>query len=250
MSTILKALKKLEDERSGTTGQLSGQVACHESDRSETGRPHAALFLAGGLLLGVLMAFGWFSWMKAGPDEVPVAAVSLVSGPVQKSPPPAQELVEKSSADSPEVLAEAVSEPVVTVFQPVYEATLPVVSKDSSSAGRAETVIEATISEPEPVKVVEKVVPPAAVIEVEEVQMLKEEVAAVEPPQFSPLAVPTNLQVSAIFFNQDGDSMAVVDDLPVMEGMMIDDVRVEKIFADKIHFNVDGALLVIPLLTP
>jgi len=42
-------------------------------------------------------------------------------------------------------------------------------------------------------------------------------------------------------FYQDGEgSMALVDDLPVMEGTVINGALVEKILPDRVRFIVDG----------
>ena len=260
MSTILKALKKLEQERNGTTNQLSSQVDGREHCRPEASRLRAGVLLAGGLLLGALVVFGWFSWRGIGPNEALVTAEVLNNKPEQEAPVHVRELVKETSvrqseavttagpviAVSPSAEPAAVSaEPIAVSAEPIAVSAEPTavsaIPERSPSAEVDVSVIETIISAPEPVKVVSQGT------EAEEFTLPENKAVSVELQQV-PLPVdPTMLHVSAIFFGQDGGSMAVVDDLPVMEGMMVNDVLVEKIFADKIHFRIDGTLLVRPL---
>lgn len=249
MSTILKALKKLEQERSGTTDHLSGQLAGHVQNRPESSRLRAGVLLVGGLLLGVLGACGGFLWMNAGTDDVPVAAMSSVDQPKQVPPEPARELVAEPVVRQAD--ATSSPEPAGTASSSVESAAVPVAPERRSPATPPVAVIETVIAEPEPVMVAEAktVVGQTVAVEVKEVSLPEDKVVSVESQQPPLSVVPEALHVSAIFFEQNGGSMAVVDDLPVMEGMMVNNVLVEKIFADKVHFRIDGTLLVIPLST-
>ena len=246
MSTILKALKKLEEERNGTTNQLSSQVDGREHCRPEASRLRAGVLLAGGLLLGALVVFGWFSWRGIGPNEALVTAEVLNNKPEQEAPVHVRELVKETSVRQSEAVTTAgpviavspSAEPAAVSVEPIAVSAIP---ERSPSAEVDVSVIETIISAPEPVKVVSQGT------EAEEFTLPENKAVSVELQQV-PLPVdPTMLHVSAIFFDQNGGSMAVVDDLPVMEGMMVNDVLVEKIFADKIHFRIDGTLLVRPL---
>ncbi len=239
MSTILKALKKLEEERNGTTDRLSSQIDGREHFRPEASRLRAGVLLAGGLLLGALVAFGWFSWRGTSPNGGPVTAEVLNNKPEQEPPVHVRELVKEPSVRQPEAVTTPGS--VIAVSPSTEPAAVPAEPERSPSGEVDVPVIETIISAPEPVKVV------AQGAEVEEVSLPENKAVSVELQQ-APLPVaPTMLHVSAIFFAQNGGSMAVVDDLPVMEGMMVNDVLVEKIFTDKIHFRIDGTLLVRPL---
>jgi len=241
MSTILKALKKLEEERSGSPDRLSSQVADREHHRPEVSRLHVGALLAGSLLLGALVAFGWFSWRNAGPDEVQVVVETPVNTTEQEPSLDVRGLVNEPVVRQSEPVT--MPEPVNIVSPSVEAAAVPAAPESSLPPERDVPVVETIISTAAPVEIGSQ---PTAVV-VEEVT-LPENKAVTPEPQQAPLPVaPKILSVSEIFFDQNGGSMAVVDDLPVMEGMMINDVLVEKIFADKIHFRIDGTLLVRPL---
>lgn len=70
------------------------------------------------------------------------------------------------------------------------------------------------------------------------VAVLQPEPAKSETPGAG--AVPAPFQVTEIFYQPDAGSMAVVDDLPVMEGTVVNGVLIDKIFPDRVRFIVDG----------
>jgi len=59
-----------------------------------------------------------------------------------------------------------------------------------------------------------------------------------------------NLVVSNILPVSDKESMAIVNDLPVMEGTMVEDALVKEIHPDRVLFVIDGKSIVIPLAVP
>lgn len=69
--------------------------------------------------------------------------------------------------------------------------------------------------------------------------------AAVETVPSSP---PPLFRISEIYYQPEGGSMAVVDDLPVMEGTILNGALVEQILADRVRLIVDGLAVEIPLV--
>lgn len=55
--------------------------------------------------------------------------------------------------------------------------------------------------------------------------------------------------VSEIVYLADGGSMAVVNDLPVMEGTMVDGALLKQILADRIVLELDGRQVEVGLTT-
>ena len=56
---------------------------------------------------------------------------------------------------------------------------------------------------------------------------------------------PPRLAVTEIFPASGGERMAIVNGLPVMAGMLVDDVLVEEIHDDRVVFSIDGRRVVI-----
>ena len=93
--------------------------------------------------------------------------------------------------------------------------------------------------------------PPVAVTTIPEPQPAKVPAPLLVPPQVEPVAATssadTELAVSAIVFNDEPSArLAVINDLPVMEGTMIGTVRVEEIRSDRVIFSRAGVRFAIP----
>lgn len=54
-------------------------------------------------------------------------------------------------------------------------------------------------------------------------------------PELHPL-----YKVTEIYYQDAGGSVAVINDLPVMEGTMVNDGRVDKILTDRVRLIIDG----------
>ena len=70
------------------------------------------------------------------------------------------------------------------------------------------------------------------------VAVLQDEPAKSEAPGVA--TAPAPFQVTEIFYQPNEGSMAVVDDLPVMEGTVVNGVLIDKILPDRVRFIVDG----------
>lgn len=68
--------------------------------------------------------------------------------------------------------------------------------------------------------------------------------------QAAQLPAGTRLLVSEIYYQGDLDSMAVVNDLPVMVGSHIDSALVTEIQVDRVLFDIDGKVFAVSLQKP
>jgi len=227
MSSILKALRKLEEEKRG--GKLEAPDLRVDQGQSTTARK-SLLSLVVGVVLGALIVGLIFFWpigtpqkpdvVRSDPSKTasPVTVPPAASQPVVTDPPPAPETVRKvqvtSVLDKPEApVAPRVAKPVLPADSE------PVVSK-----------VDHVIAEPvSPVKVA-----------------VRQEV----PPEPEALPDGINLLVSEIFYQDAVNSMAVVNDLPVMVGSHVDSAVVKEISADQVLFEIDGKVFTVPVSQP
>ncbi len=235
MSSILKALKKLDAEKHSADAAGPDLSSTQEATAAPA-RPW--LPLAAGAVLGALLVASFIVWSKA-PEQiapVPATATAVPSTgkaiPVQDPGPPSQPVSAHGSQP------QAPSSPAAS-----REAVLPVASSVQATAGDSQ--VQTEVLPPErhqgapvaPARKADVRRTPAAVAG--DVQTAK----SVPLPKPGPApAVPLpqlNLRVSDIFFQENNsDSMAVVNDLPVMEGTKIEGAIVEKILVDRIIFRV------------
>jgi hypothetical protein len=221
MSTILKALKKLEeDRRAAEPLRLSGKVLADGAGPARRRRrawPIAAAAAGGGLAAALVMA-GYF-WLQsappaAGPAGVappgPAAVVAVVApaaAPVPAAPKPAAAAAQRS-AGLPQVLPrlqDPVSTPAAAVPQPAVQPAAPAAAGADRPAARP--------------------IPSAA--QVRELPLL---------------------QVTEIFpATAGGERMAMVNGLPVMAGTRVEDALVKEIAADRVLFAIDGRIVAVPL---
>ena len=65
------------------------------------------------------------------------------------------------------------------------------------------------------------------------------------------LPIGVELLVSEIFYSEDpNNSMAVVNDLPVMVGSFVETAEVKEILADSVRFDIQGTIYSVPLAAP
>ena len=239
MSSILKALRKLEEEKRG--GKLEAPDL-----RVDQGRPDAAgrtfVPLAIGTVSGIVLVGLFFLW-STGPQQVrdlvpsatrmPAAPANL---PAQRSP---QAIVEKpvvsvpvktlprTSApvsvdpETPVATAAAVTEPVMPRAEPATSSTAASLSQRTERTGDAATAEQSDVVEQKAVS-----------------------------PDSAKLPAGISLLVSEIFYLDDINSMAVVNDLPVMIGSHVDSAVVTAIHADRVLFEIDGKAYTVSLSQP
>lgn len=205
MSSILKALKKVEAEK---VSRSDAPVDIARDILRQSGRGSGTGFRILLLTLVALVA-------AAG------VLVLLLSGIGEKTEGP-------SRAASP--AGEAIINPGVEALQP------PSAAKDNTPQPSAtENLLSDKDIRPEPSGVLEP-------------HPLASDAAASEPTALNPIPA---LIVTGIAYQQDREGrLAVVNELPVMEGTLIEGARIEEILEDRVRFVKDGRTFEVGLGIP
>lgn len=298
MSSILKALKKLENERQQPPlGQspLSREVFDGISRAEVTSRSRSPLPL---IVLALLLAGGGLGvWLmrQTPPPERHIVADARTPVPV---PVPSDSKVPLPSFFAPIAPALVVEEPVVPLSPKLAE-SLPSVPPAETFAPVAELSTPTVVAPPTPSPVKEPVAkvavtatapavaPPketvssgkispakSVVVSVPDGKIKPEKPIVAQIPAKSPVrststpvavasrtpgwalpgaekAVPPELRVSEIHYKPAAqERLAVVNDLPVLEGVDIDGARVDRIFKDRIRFVFNGRYLEVKVAAP
>ena len=292
MSSILKALKKLEEERSSVVDRAEQIARYPETAPRRRSRPNRTiLLLFCGVVIGALSVGGWFLLTAKPAEEKPLVAApagvppgensqhaepekqavrsDMTAGEVsagkladptrETSLPhavvsPSQELSAAPTAEIPP--REPSSPQAVTAPPPGAEAAKP--EQPSRPVARAPRKTAETAPRPVAKTPVKPAVPakPAAALPAQErpaaasppEPVVVEEVVLPAPASVAaagkePGSTP---QVSSLYklteiYRQDaGGSVAVINDLPVMEGTQFNGAMVEKILADRVRLIIDG----------
>lgn len=212
MSSILKALKKLEDDKvAHRTGELKLDA---EILRSEN-RPR--FFSAGVIATSLLMLVGGsgatYVYLKR--ERPPVVSSQ------QRSPDSA----------APEIKTEQLPEAAVVV--PAEDLKKPSAVPKPLYQPPPRRNTEKTVSAPTPVR-------PAPAVASKAAEPAKTPKPPLIPVSKTAMDVPT-LRVNGIAFqNNDADSMAIVNGTPVANGSAIEGITVEKILKDRVLFERAG----------
>ncbi len=250
MSSILKALRKIEEEKRAAS-HAAPDLRSDQGGAAEKSRP--LLLLSAGVALGAVFVGLLLLWLSSDVTEIVTQTVSTprqaeVSGqtrpPVSAVPDerksltsiesPSQNLNLNETADNSTLSTLIKAEPVPVKPEPVPVKPEPVPVKP----------------EPVPVKPEPVLVKPEPVLVKPEPVLVKPEPALVKPEPareiFSDLPEGVSLQISEIFYQDDSaSSMALVNDLPVMVGTLIDSAVVLEIRPDNVLFEIDGKVYVI-----
>jgi general secretion pathway protein B len=225
MSSILKALRKLEEEKRG--GKLEApDLRVDQGQSVAVGKSLLPLIV--GVVLGALVVSLVFFWPTGAPQKPdlvqsvtptvlpPVVEPPVASPQVVTDPPPASQ-----TAKTPQVTT-APARPAASVAPVVSE---PVVSRPVRMS-------------PAPADIAK----PAAPVEVVVQQEL--------PPETVALPDGIRLNVTEIFYQDAVNSMAVVNDLPVMVGSHVDAAVITEILTDRVLFEIDGKVYSVSVLQP
>ncbi|HEX9078868.1 MAG TPA: hypothetical protein VF795_04730 [Desulfuromonadaceae bacterium] len=219
MSFILKALKKLEDEKTVRTGQpVEINSAILASD--------------GGVSLRPRRKWGWVT--------VPLALLACAALAylfMHKSP---QRIAEQRKYESPPAQAAPARPPV-----PPAAAAPAAPPSPPADAGR-EPVREMARSAAVPRE------PLPRHVEAREGRRERERTGESTPSSAEPVrragGAPSGFAVSGIAYQDNpAESMAVVNGVIVKTGMMVAGARVERIFMDRVRFRGDGGSFEVPL---
>jgi len=247
MSSILKALRKIEEEK---------RVANHAApdlrmDQGRSGKKALPyLPLVAGVALGAVCVSLFSLWFSSDTSDVAIQSQqqpTLSAVDSKQDVPPvfeATEEVVETSSEKPQSVSvqEPIIEPVaenVKVREVIMpEETLPVLS------------LQAEPKKQEPKIVAEKKVPLPEVVASENVTTNMTKTATAEPSVVKPKVLPEGvlLKVSETFYHDDpANSMAVVNDLPVMIGTFVDSAVVQEIHSDKVVFKIDAHTYDVPV---
>jgi general secretion pathway protein B len=239
MSSILKALRKLEEEKRG--GKHEAPDLRVDRGRSEAvGSPFVPLVI--GVVCGTVVVGLFFLWPEGSRQMrgVVPSEIRAPSAPVASQPPRSpQTVVEKPvvpattktlphnaapaslAPETPAATTAAVNQPVVAKTQPV---TGSAAASQSKNNGHPDTV--SAVRQPE---VVAKQTP---------------------APKAAELPAGISLLVTEIYYLGDVNSMAVVNDLPVMIGSHVDSAVVTEIQADRVLFEIDDQVYPVTVRQP
>jgi len=260
MSSILKALRKIEEEK---------RVASHAAPdlRMDQGlaetKPRPLLPLIAGVALGSVCVGFFFLWSSS--DFTEVASQS------RSQPQPQADaqvgVVGSNQAEQPVIVLEEKS-PVTPLSAPpaptVREKTPEKVvetSKIPEIILPAEPV-PAVFTTPEPIKTLEppiafeaqaKAKAPKVVKEAPKESMTSTRASKPESLPVKALLLPVgaSLKVTEVFYQDDpANSMAVVNDLPVMIGTFVDSAVVLEIRSDKVVFKIGDDTYDVPVTPP
>jgi hypothetical protein len=243
MSSILKALKKLEEEQSGRSASSPAGSGGQFVAPMRTGQPLLLLIFgvgAGLLLAGGLYALLGRSEIRSSPPPVPQELKTAV--PVAKTaPPPASAVAGKIAATvRPEITVPPVSPVVAPPGRPSAAAVVSPAAMNLTPLAIEEKPRPAIVS---PVSSVPVAAMKTRTDPVESVQIERREIPSPGQQWTAPL-----LTVSEILSTSAGGRMAIVNGMPVMEGTMMDDLLVEKISTDQVVFIAGGRTVTVPLL--
>jgi general secretion pathway protein B len=211
MSSILEALKKLEDEKAGRrsgTGNIAAKVV---KPGRRPGQKPKWLLPAGMAVVAAIAAL--FTYMLMG-------GFSTRINPVQATPP--------APPRQPQQATEPSAAPVYTPAQP------PVIVRNQD--------IPASPSSPVEWQAPVTVAPPPQQVEPANVGK------PAEPSQPEALPGPPALKVSGIGWQKDNaERLAIVNGRAVSEGAVVEGARVEEIFPDRVRFSFNDKTFEIPL---
>jgi hypothetical protein len=245
MSTILKALKKLEDEkRAAVPVNLAARIVAESSTvrRSSQSVLLITAGATGGLLLAAAVICGWFWLRSAEPDGGPVkvAAESVPSAPLASVAAPAP-IREQPATTGQGSVVNAPSPPAGNAAE-----QRPIAAPAPSSARLSEAAPVPLLPAPTGPSVPAQLAvatPPSGEPSPPEIIVTDRQI----PPPGQQWSTP-HLEVTEIFPPSAGsDWMAVVNGLPVMAGTMVDDAVVEEIRADRVLFLIQGKVVAVPL---
>lgn len=247
MSSILKALRKIEEEK---------RVANHAAPDLRMDQGHSGkkalpyLPLVAGVALGAVCVSLFSLWFSSDNPDVAIQSQqqpTLSAVDSKQDVPPAFEATEEvveTSSEKPQSVSvqEPIIEPVaenVKVREVIMpEETMPVLS------------LQAEPKKQEPKIVPEKKAPLPEVVVSESVTTNIATTAIAEPSVVKPKVLPEGvlLKVSETFYHDDpANSMAVVNDLPVMIGTFVDSAVVQEIHSDKVVFKIDAHTYDVPV---
>jgi general secretion pathway protein B len=224
MSSILKALKKLEDDKaSRRPDDLKIDSDILKSDHSSFFSP--TLVIIGSIVLLAGGSGATYMYMKHGAATSP-PGYKVSSVPTRQNSP----VVPKESAIKTERLPPAVV--VVPAQVNIKEHIEPVKQRQATISPKPAT----TVAPPQPAK-------PVVVVKsaLQAKEPLPKLAPVLNPPQSVPVKVTPLIRINGIAFqNNSADNMAIVNGVPVSNGATVEGVKVVEILSDRVRFSNKG----------
>lgn len=219
MSSILKALRKLEEDKSAL-GEGSVDLGRDILKRSyRSGREgHGGLILSLAVLLAALVGGGLW-WLQVPPGSEPPHLASTRGTAAADAPVPVQ--TPRTSTNQVESEPEKVASfsliPPVDGHRRAAEVALPAPVRTTKNRVATPATPVAKAAQSSPAASPEIPQPPAASLQM------------------------PDLRIAEIVYQEQPEArMAVINDLPVMEGTVIDGAEVLEIFPDRVRFSLQG----------
>lgn len=203
MSSILKALRKLEDEKAelgeGSVNLAHDILKRNHTEHRTTLRPIFAVCC----VLLIIAGGGWVYWSRSHPQPASPTIVRQ-SAPPERLQPRAtpQRQSEQINESLPKAELKITPEPAAPVDKPEPEATTP---------------------QNRPVTAAEKSRPSTVIADTPE-----------------EINIPDLRVDTIIYHRQPSARLAIINDLPVMEGTDINGARVKEIMPDRVRFSYRG----------
>lgn len=247
MSSILKALRKIEEEKR-VANHAAPDLRMDQGNSGKKARPY--LPVVAGIALGAVCVSLFGLWFSSDTPEISNQSQQQLMVPVVESKqavPPAvvakEEMLEPSSKKPQTVSAqEPITEPVAEAVK-IREVIMPVEAMPVIS-------MQTEPKKQEPKIVSERKAPLPEVVLSESVTTNIAKASIPEPLVVKPKTLPEGvlLKVSETFYHDDpANSMAVVNDLPVMIGTFVDSAIVQEIHSDKVVFKIDAQTYDVPV---
>jgi hypothetical protein len=230
MSSILKAIRKIEDEKRSGDNKSPDLMVDHGQSSNNNKFASLLLLLSGVLLGGVVV--GFMAWGMLGDNEHGLAN--------QNQP----RLVKRPDRAPNENKANRSTSTVVdnaATKGPSIEQRVVISDKRNASQIKTEVVAKVPVQ--------------SQVSKIENSSVKKTTIAAkaLKPGNdvLATLPAGITLAVSEIYYSDQGpDSMAVVNDLPVMVGTYVGSAIVAEIGKDHVVFKLSESLYKVPLTQP
>ncbi len=250
MSSILKALRKIEEEKR-VANHAAPDLRMDQGNSGKKARPY--LPVVAGIALGAVCVSLFGLWFSSDTPEISNQSQQQPMVPVVESKqavPPAvvakEEMLETSSKKPQTVSAqEPITEPVAEAVK-IREVIMPVEAMPVIS-------MQTEPKKQEPKIVPERKAPLPEVVLSESVTTNITKASIPEPLVVKPKTLPEGvlLKVSETFYHDDPvNSMAVVNDLPVMIGTFVDSAVVLEIHSDKVVFKIGDDSYDVPVTPP
>ncbi len=265
MSSILKALRKIEEEKR-VASHSAPDLRLDQGNSARKGRPF--LPLVAGIVLGAVCVGLVSLWSSS---ETPTVVTLPMQQPIavgveNKQADPLPLMTEENKVAAPVVspvaslavpVQEQTAAPAVEVVE-IPEVIMPVetvpvlsemtvISEQSEPPKQQPGIVSERKSSPEVIapKIVATTATEAPKAELTETRAPTLDAVAVIP---ATLPEGVHLKVSETFYPEDpANSMAVVNDLPVMIGTFVDSAMVLEIHPNKVVFRIDDDSYDVPV---